>query len=128
MKNVNARAINLDQELKIIDLTYLKMVYKKDPHKIYNILKLYHDTLPAQITEINDLAKNKDYNKLKQKINNLKTKMSYLGLKIIYEHLRNLEKMLAEERNLAEIPDIVNNILSFWNSAYEELEKILDIR
>jgi PAS domain-containing protein/HAMP domain-containing protein/HPt (histidine-containing phosphotransfer) domain-containing protein len=127
-KNINARSINLNQELEIIDLTYLKMVYKKDPYKIYNILKLYYDTLPAQVVEINEIAKNKDYDKLKQKINSLKTKMSYLGLKIIYEHLRNIEKMLAEDKNLAEIPEVIKNISSFWSSAFEELGKILDIK
>ncbi len=127
-RNVNARSINLNQEFEIIDLTYLKMVYKKDPYKIYNILKLYYDTLPAQVLEIKEIAENKDYDKLKQKINNLKTKMSYLGLKVVYEHLRNLEKMLAEERNLAEIPDIIKNISSFWSSALEELERILEIK
>ncbi len=120
-------AVDLNYELKVVDLTYLKMVYKKDASKIYNILKLYYDTLPTQIIEIEQLAKNRNYNKLKPRINSLKTKMSYLGLKQIYEQLRQLEKLLSEQKNLADIPDMIKEVFNFWEIAYDELKKLLKI-
>lgn len=121
----SAHAINMNLDLDFIDLTYLKMVYKKDPSKIYNILKLYFDTLPGQFIEINDLAKNRDFDKLKSKINSLKTKMSYMGLKKVYENLREIEKLLSENKNLTEIPGLLKIINNHWSLAYVELKTLL---
>jgi len=103
------------------------MVYKKDPAKIYNILKLYFDTLPGQLQEVMDLSKSRDFNKLKSKINSLKTKMNYMGLKMIYENLREIEKLLAEQKNMADIPGLLRTISNYWSLAYIELKKLLHI-
>ncbi len=120
-----APIIDLNQELTIVDLTYLKMVYKKDSHKIYNILKLYYDTLPAQVDEVNKLAKDREYAKLKSRINSLKTKMSYLGLKQIYNSLGTIEKHIVEQKNLTEINAMLKTISNYWSIAQQELKKIL---
>lgn len=119
--------IDLNKELNYIDLTYLKMVYKKDPAKIYNILKLYFDTLPGQLQEVLNLSKAREFNKLKSKISSLKTKMSYMGLKMIYENLREVEKLLAEQKNMADIPGLLRTISNYWSLAYVELKKLLHI-
>ncbi len=119
--------IDLNMQLNYIDLTYLKMVYKKDPTKIYNILKLYFDTLPGQLQEVVDLSKSRDFNKLKSKSNSLKTKMNYMGLKMIYENLREIEKLLAEQKNMADIPGLLRTISNYWSLAYIELKKLLHI-
>src|SRR3989339_9243 len=127
IKKKSSPVIDLNQELTIVDLTYLKMVYKKDSQKIYNILKLYYETLPSQLEEIFQLAKARDYVKLKSKINSLKTKMSYLGLKQIYDNLRNIEKLLAEQKNLNEITGMLKSISKYWSLAYSELKKVLRV-
>ncbi len=123
----SSMSIDLNHELKVIDLTYLKMVYKKNPSKIYNILKLYYDTLPTQVIEIEELAKKRNYKKLKPRINSLKTKMSYLGLKQVYNQLRAIEKLLSEQKNMADIPDMVKNVFNYWGIAYDELKDLLKI-
>jgi PAS domain S-box-containing protein len=122
-----ANVIDINLTLNHIDLTYLKMVYKKDPAKIYNILKLYFDTLPGQIREVEQLAKNREFDKLKSKTNSLKTKMSYMGLKPIYENLREIEKLLAEQKNLNDINGLIKKIISYWSLAHLELKKLLRI-
>ncbi|MBI9068706.1 MAG: GAF domain-containing protein [Salinivirgaceae bacterium] len=127
VKKKTGPSVNLNQELTFIDLTYLKMVYKKDSSRIYNILKLYYETLPEQISEINEIAKMRDFVKLKSKISSLKTKMSYLGLKNIFESLRGIENMLVEQRNLSEIPTVLNSILKLWAEAEAELRNLLGI-
>lgn len=119
--------IDLNQPLDIVDLTYLKMVYKKDAAKIYNILKLYYDTLPSHVAEVEDIAISKDFTKLKSRVGNLKTKMSYLGLKEVYEKLREIEKLLAEQKNLVEIPDRVKEINKLWSLAHDELKNLLKL-
>lgn len=119
--------IDLNQELTTVDLTYLKMVYKKDSQKIYNILKLYYETLPSQLDEIYQLGKDREYVKLKSRISSLKTKMSYLGLKQIYDPLRNIEKLISEQRNLNEIPGSLKMISKYWSLAYDELKKVLKL-
>ncbi|MDA3890122.1 MAG: GAF domain-containing protein [Salinivirgaceae bacterium] len=119
--------VNLNQKLKVIDLTYLKMVYKKNPAKIYNIIKLYYNTLPNQIVELEEISNNKDYKKLKSRINGLKTKMSYLGLKNVYEQLRDVERILVEDKNLAEVPEMISVIKKYWLLAFAELQQLLRV-
>lgn len=119
--------IDLNQKYEVIDLTYLKMVYKKDSGKIYNILKLYYDTLPQLVNEVEDLSKKRDFKKLKSRIGDLKTKMSYLGLKTVYNSLREIEKLLATEKNLSKIPGILREVIKSWSIAYSEIQTILVI-
>jgi methyl-accepting chemotaxis protein len=119
--------IDLNQHLEIVDLTYLKMVYKKDAAKIYNILKLYYDTLSVQVAEVESVAMSKDFVTLKTRVGNLKTKMSYLGLKVVYEKLREIEKLLAEQKNLIEIPEMVKGIKKHWSLAHDELKMLLKL-
>jgi methyl-accepting chemotaxis protein len=119
-------AVNFSQEFSLIDLTYLKMVYKKDAQKIYNILKLYHDSLPNQVKELGEVLNKRDYKGLKIKTSALKTKMSYLGLKKIYESLGAIERLIVEDKNLVEIPKLLNSINQQWQKAYEELSLIIN--
>ncbi len=123
----NLHTIDLEAQLNKVDLTYLKMVYKKDAAKIYNIVKLYYDTLPQQVYELDEIHKQRDFAKLKAKINGLKTKMSYLGLKHLYEQLRNVEKLLAENKNLVELPKILGNVIKEWELAQAEIKQLLQI-
>ncbi len=117
--------LDLKAKLKYIDLTYLKMLYKKDAQKIYNILKLYFETLPNQILELEDINNSRDYKRLKSRINSLKTKMSYLGLKAIYEEFRNIERLLGEGKNLSKVSNILIEVKKHWAVAAKELGMLL---
>lgn len=118
-------SIDLDANLEILDLTYLKMVYKKDASKIENILHLYSETLSPQILELEEINKNRDFEKLKININSLKTKISYMGLKEVYEDFRKIEKIIAENKNLTEIENLLNKIKINWAKASKELHNLL---
>lgn len=117
--------VNINAKLKLIDLTYLKMLYKKDGRKIYNILNLYSETLPAQILELEDISKARDYDRLKSRINGLKTKMSYLGLKSIYEDFRMIEKIIADKKNMNKIAGLLDSVHEKWAAASKELDNLL---
>jgi methyl-accepting chemotaxis protein len=127
-KQKRVSTVDINQNLELIDLTYLKMVYKKDAQKIYNILKLYFDSLPHQMTELNEVLKKRDYKTLKVKASSLKTKMSYLGLKQVYEQLGNIERIIADDKNLVEIPKLLQIINEQWSKAYVELSGILNAK
>ena len=120
-----ANEININAELKLVDLTYLKMLYKKDGKKIYNILNLYSETLPPQILELEDISKARDYDRLKTRINGLKTKMSYLGLKKIYENFRTIEKIITEKKNINKIAGLLKSVKENWAAASKELDMLL---
>lgn len=124
--NEKKTGINLDANLKILDLTYLKMVYKKDPYKIENILNLYSETLSPQILELEEINKERDFKKLKMNINSLKTKISYMGLKEIYEDFRKIEKIITENKNLTEIENLLKGIKINWAKASKELQELLN--
>ncbi len=119
--------VDFSIKLEVIDLTYLKMLYKKDAQKIYNILKLYYETLPPQLLELEDINNSRDYKRLKSRINSLKTKMSYIGLKAIYEEFRNIERLLIDNKNLSKVSIILNKIKKHWAVAAKELGLLLEV-
>lgn len=124
-KTEKGNEVNIDAKLELIDLTYLKMLYKKDGRKIYNILNLYSETLPVQILELDDISKARDYDRLKARINGLKTKMSYLGLKKVYEDFRKIEKIITDKKNMNKIAGLLDSIKEKWAAASKELDNLL---
>jgi len=125
-KSDEQQVVDLTLKTEVIDLTYLKMLYKKDAHKIYNILKLYYETLPVQILELDDIYKARDFDRLKTKINGLKSKMSYMGLKNIYEDYRAIERIIVEKKNLNKIGALLEDIKKGWTQASKELGVLLN--
>jgi methyl-accepting chemotaxis protein len=126
-KNTDIPKIDLNKKYKTIDLAYFKMIYKKDAVKIYNVLKIYYETLPVQIKNIETLINTRDYDNLKIDINNLKNKISDLGKKPINDKIHNIENILDSKRNLANIPDLVKEFIDLWMEMREEMKIILKI-
>lgn len=122
-KNLGKQEIEVRQRL--IDLTHLNMVYKNDDKKITIILKRYQEQIPAQIADIGDSVKRRDYRVMKMDIKSLKTKINYLGIKPIYNALDEMLTLIAENKDLTSIPEIFKSIKDNWDLAYAELVELM---
>ncbi len=117
--------INTDVDLQLIDLSYLNMVYKKDGSKIYDILKLYRDTITSQFKEIQQLNANKEFENIKSYISSLKTKISAMGLKNIYDYIKSLEDSIDNNTNLDNSTELIEKINTEWELVVKELNLLL---
>eukprot|EP01156_Anaeramoeba_ignava_P001415 Anaeramoba_ignava/a1402_11.p1 GENE.a1402_11~~a1402_11.p1 ORF type:complete len:928 (-),score=94.81 a1402_11:635-3418(-) len=106
-----------------IDLSHLQKVYKDDLRKIQNIIKIYIETIPGQIKELEKFDKN-NLSLLKAKVNTFKTKMTYLGLDKIQDLAKELETICATGVDIENMDDIIVEINHFWTLASEELKQI----
>lgn len=122
-KNLGKQDIEVKQRL--IDLTHLNLVYKNDDKKITIILKRYQEQIPAQIADIGDSVKRRDYKVMKMDIKSLKTKINYLGIKTIYNALDEMLTLIDENKDMTSIPNIYETIKANWELAYAELVEIL---
>ncbi|MFO7864246.1 MAG: PAS domain-containing protein, partial [Salinivirgaceae bacterium] len=116
----------LDDEnyFEYVDLTHLRKVYKNDLRKIQNIISIYVDTIPKQIRELIEVSK-RDMGQLKSKINNFKTKMSYLGLMQIVDMAKEVEAACNNNGETSEVTDFLDEIMDVWEEAEKELRSII---
>lgn len=114
-----------DFDFEYIDLSYLNKVYKGDAQKIHNILNFYLVQIPEELDEINRYFKEKNWELLRTKANNFKTKMTYLGLKVLFNNAKNIERYSNEKINLTEIPELITEIHEVWSQAEKELKTII---
>ena len=113
-------------KVQIIDLTNLNVVYKNDEKKIADILKRYQEQIPAQISEMENLIKDRNYKSLKTVAKSLKTKINYLGIKHIYNSIDTIIKLIDDDKNLTAIPGLFKSMKTLWNAASAELSDIVN--
>ena len=114
-------------EFQFTDVTYLIKVYKGDLHKIKNIIKLYLKSIPEQLIELSKLAEKESWKYLKSKTSTLRTKMGYVGLKLMNNYASKIETNCQKNINLDDIPNLIDEMFDAWKSVEEELKSILII-
>ena len=113
---------------QLIDLTNLNVVYKNDEKKIADILKRYAEQIPAQISEMESLVKDRNYKSLKTVAKSLKTKINYLGIRHIYNSIDKIIKLIDDDKNLTAIPGLFKTMKTLWDAAGAELNDIVNYR
>ncbi|MFC2086407.1 cache domain-containing protein [Bacteroidota bacterium] len=107
------------------DVTYLVKIYKGDLEKIKNIIALYLKSIPEQLIELSELADNNTWNYLRSKCSALRSKMSYIGLRLLNDTAIQIETNCEKKINLEEIQDLIDKMAESWKTAEKELKKIL---
>ncbi len=113
------------QDFQFTDVTYLIKIYKGDLSKIKNIINLYLKSIPEQLIELSELADKNSWNYLRSKCTALKSKMSYIGLRLLNDNAKKIETYCEKNINLDEIPDLIDEMAESWKTAEKELKKIL---
>ena len=109
------------ENFEFINLKLLDKAYRGNVDKIKKILKISLDNIPVQIS---DLSKNYDKNDIKSLrvvAHSLKTTFNYLGLSNISSISKNIESFAATNKNLSQVPDMINEIKKVWESAKDEI-------
>lgn len=113
------------QDFKYTDVSYLIKIYKGDLEKIKNIVKLYLKSIPEQLIELSELTDGKKWNYLRSKCSALKSKMAYIGLRLLNDTAEKIESNCENKINLEEIQDLIDEMAASWKIAEKEIKKIL---
>ncbi|MCK5823464.1 MAG: GAF domain-containing protein [Bacteroidales bacterium] len=107
-----------------VNLTYLNKVFKGDISKIQHILDVYLKTIPEQIDELFNINNNKNWDLLKLKATNFKSKMNYLGLDNLVDLSKKIIHITTTKQNFLELSIIINSIEDIWMKIEKEIKKI----
>jgi len=114
-------------KFEIVNLKYINNVFKGDIAKIKNILNAYITAIPKLTDDLFVAYNNKQWDMLKSKANNLKTKMSYIGLDKLQDLAKKVEGIATDKYGLNDLPDIINQIEDLWSETEKELKNILKV-
>ncbi len=102
---------------KLVDLTLLERIYHNDQQKINKILQMYLDSIPNEISTLKNHFEEKNWGQIKRTAHTLKPKMSYLGLKNLYETAKEIETNIDNIKNSSKLPQMLDNFCKTWKKA-----------
>ncbi len=100
----------------------LIQLYKNNPEKLKNIVKLYAENLDEQLDKLNQFVKIKDFERIKLTAHALKTALRYLGNEKGAEIAADIERDAAGKDVVSEKIDSVHSI---WKNAKPEIDNFL---
>ncbi|RLD59113.1 MAG: hypothetical protein DRJ01_11740, partial [Bacteroidetes bacterium] len=102
---------------QLINLSLLNRIYHNDQQKINKILQMYLDTIPIEISTLKKYFEEKNWEQIKRTAHTLKPKMSYLGLKTLYETSKEIEINIENIKDSKELPIMLDNFTDTWEKA-----------
>ncbi|MCK4664375.1 MAG: tetratricopeptide repeat protein [Bacteroidales bacterium] len=113
---------NKFEKLKIINLSFLKKIYKNNNEKIIKMIKIYLKNIPDQLSELKNMYNENNFSGMKIIAHSLKTSFNYIGMKENRELMKKIEEQDISETSFNEI---IEKIDKNWEQAKIELNKII---
>jgi PAS domain S-box-containing protein len=114
-------------KFEIVNLNYINSIFKGDVDKIKNILSAYIKTIPKLTDDLFESYNSKQWDLLKSKANNFKTKMTYIGLENLQNIAKKIENVATEKTGLNELPELINQVEDLWTETEKELQNIIKV-
>lgn len=108
---------------KYIDLDYLKQISNGSNEFIYQMITVFMEEVPNEIKNLENHLANKDWAALKATAHKMKPSFSFMGVKGLEDNIHAIEKNCAEEKNLEQIPGLIERIKTITEEVIGELEK-----
>ncbi|MEQ9309595.1 MAG: Hpt domain-containing protein [Balneolaceae bacterium] len=105
-----------------IDLSYLENITAGDEEMIMEMLNLFIEDIPKQVTKIHELAENKELQKLGAEAHKIKPTLQYVGLFEMYEIVKSLESFGKQEVYSPQIIELVEELNTLSKEASILLE------
>ena len=103
--NKYAQSSNLTSNGSVIDLEYLRSLSKGDSAFEKNMIKSFSIQMPKELNELKMAIDQKNYKKIGSIAHNMKSTVSYMGLKQLTPLLQQIERESENEKGLTHIND-----------------------
>lgn len=107
---------------KHIDLSYLRQISNGSNEFIGQMITVFIEEVPIEISNLEKHLANKDYKSLRAVAHKMKPSFSFMGVKELEDNVHLIEEYSGEEKNLDQIPAMVANIKKVTDEVITELE------
>jgi HPt (histidine-containing phosphotransfer) domain-containing protein len=108
---------------KYIDLDYLKQISNGSNEFIYQMISVFMEEIPNEIKNMEKHLEKKDWMALKATAHKMKPSFSFMGVKELEESIHDIEQNCAEEKNLDQLPGLIERIKTMTEDVIRELER-----
>ncbi|MBL4716414.1 MAG: hypothetical protein COC01_05440 [Bacteroidetes bacterium] len=116
-----------DSNGRLVDLSFLKNLYKGKNDKLKEMLELFLRETPDQILKMKEHCEKENWDGLRKIAHPMKPKVTYIGISSMKEVITNIEQYSKKQENLDEIPGLLDTFHSVCNEAYKELQKEIEL-
>jgi HPt (histidine-containing phosphotransfer) domain-containing protein len=108
---------------KYIDLDYLKQISNGSNEFIYQMITVFTEEIPNEIKNLEKHLANKDWVALRATAHKMKPSFSFMGVKELEDNIHAIEQNCLEEKNLDQLPGLIERIKNITEQVIAELEK-----
>ena len=110
---------------QLFDLSYLNQIFQGNEDMINDIIKLFLDQVPEYIGEMVDCVERNDLLRLHPLAHKAKSSIAMLGLKNMEINISQIEQDSKYNRNLEDLPNLVNQVKDECDIVYDQLRGLL---
>jgi HPt (histidine-containing phosphotransfer) domain-containing protein len=110
---------------QLFDLSYLNQIFQGNEDMINDIIKLFLDQVPEYIGEMVDCVERNDLLRLHPLAHKAKSSIAMLGLKNMEINILQIEQDSKYNRNLEDLPNLVNQVKDECDIVYDQLRGLL---
>lgn len=107
---------------KHIDLTYLKQLSNGSNEFINEMISVFMEQTPIEISNLEKYLKAKDWKSLRAIAHKMKPSFPFMGIKELESVIKLIEENAANEKNIEQLPDLISKVKNVCTEAIKELE------
>lgn len=107
---------------KHIDLTYLKQLSNGSNEFINEMITVFMEQTPIEISNLEKYLKAQDWKSLRATAHKMKPSFPFMGIKELESMIKRVEEYAANETNLDLLPELIDKLKTISNEATNELE------
>lgn len=107
---------------KHIDLTYLKQLSNGSKEFINEMITVFIEQTPIEISNLEKYLEAKDWKSLRAIAHKMKPSFSFMGIKEVDSLVKLIEEYASNETNLDQLPDMIAKAKNICNEAIKELK------
>ena len=106
---------------KVTDLTFLRDFSKGDPERMKKYIQMFVNLAPTSLEKIRTTHEAQDWPALRTAAHSLKPQIGYMGMNDYKDVVLSIEHNAGEEKNLDDLPELINTLETGCKAAIEEL-------
>ena len=107
---------------KHIDLTYLKKLSNGSNEFINEMISVFMDQTPKEISNLEKYLDSKEWKSLRATAHKMKPSFSFMGIKELESEIKLIEEYAANETNLDLLPEMISKMKNICIESIKELE------
>lgn len=116
---------NGTQKFQTIDLSYLTELAEGSDDFIQRMIRAFLVQTPQLVAQLKTGAKNNNWTEVRAAAHKMKPSMDFIGIHSIKSTVAEIEDYSAEEKNLDQLPAMIDRVELVCNQAMTELESLL---